>query len=245
MSGEIKVDREDAIAVVTISRPDKLNAVTYEMLREFEDKVSRLLNDPEIFVVIITGEGERAFCAGFDLETVKNLRKEEYLDFFKLLGKVVAEVRDNRNCITIAAVNGYAVGFGAIISAACDFRFFSDNAGFKLPEVDLGIFPGSGASSGLLRLVGPSKAKELLLTGRMVPADEARHIGIADKVFSQDELMKETLEFARELVGKDRKLVIRTKTLIDAMVGHELLDAADIESAFTEEWLREKVEERD
>ncbi|MHA1246605.1 MAG: enoyl-CoA hydratase/isomerase family protein [Candidatus Thorarchaeota archaeon] len=244
MSGEIKVQQENGIAIVTISRPEKLNAVTYDMLRQFEEKVSRLLNDPNIFIVIFTGEGDKAFSAGFDIDTITTLEEKEYFNFFKLLEKTVGEIRDARNCITIAAVNGYAVGFGAIVSASCDFRFFSDNAAFKLPEIDLSIFPGSGAASGLLRLVTPSKAKEILLTGRMIPAVEAKELGIADKIFRQDELMKETLEFARTLAEKDRKILIRTKTLIDAMTGAELAEAADIESMFTEEWLREKLGEQ-
>ncbi|MHA1771041.1 MAG: enoyl-CoA hydratase/isomerase family protein [Candidatus Thorarchaeota archaeon] len=242
MTGEILSDQKDGIAIVTINRPEKLNAVTYDMLRAFEEKTSRLLNDPEAFIVIFTGAGDRAFSAGFDIDTVKGLKKNEYREFFKLLEKTVATIRDARNCITIAAINGYAMGFGAIIAAACDFRFVADNAAFKLPEIDLSIFPGMGAASGLVRLVPVSVAKEIILTGRTIPAGEAKELGIADKIFTQAELMKETMAFADVLAKKDRKILIRTKNLLDAMAGRELAEAAEVESMFTDEWIRE-VEE--
>ncbi|MHA1780332.1 MAG: enoyl-CoA hydratase/isomerase family protein, partial [Candidatus Thorarchaeota archaeon] len=172
----------------------------------------------------------------------KGLKKNEYREFFKLLEKTVATIRDARNCITIAAINGYAMGFGAIIAAACDFRFVADNAAFKLPEIDLSIFPGMGAASGLVRLVPVSVAKEIILTGRTIPAGEAKELGIADKIFTQAELMKETMAFADVLAKKDRKILIRTKNLLDAMAGRELAEAAEVESMFTDEWIRE-VEE--
>ena len=239
MSDELIIDQQNGIAIVTLNRPERLNAVTYDMLKEISERVPPLLNDPEVFIVIFTGAGEKAFCAGFDLDTVKSLKKSEYRDFFKLLERFIVILRNARNCVTIAAINGYAVGFGAILATACDFRFFSDNAAFKLPEIDLSIFPGMGAAVGLMQLVSPSKTKEILMTGRMIPADEAKSIGIADKIFAQSELMSETMKFADDLAKKDRKLLIRTKNLVDMMVGRELTDAIDVEGMFTEEWLQE------
>ncbi len=242
MTGGILVDQKDCIATVTINRPEKLNAVTYEMLRQFEKMVSSLVNDPSVFIVIFTGAGNKAFSAGFDLETVKGLKKTEYREFFKLLEKVVSIIRNSRNVITIAAINGYAVGFGAIIASACDFRFFSDNAAFKLPEIDISIFPGMGAISGLMRILPISKVKDIILTGRTVPAGEAKDIGIADRIFNQADLMKETMDFAEELAKKDRRIVLRSKNLIDSIAGREFSEAIDVEMVFTDEWLRE-VEE--
>ena len=129
-----------------ISRPDKLNSVTKEMLQSFYDQVSKIANEPSVRAIIFAGEGDRAFSAGFDLEMVKGLQGKEAVDFFKLLEKSIRQIRENRTCITVAAVNGYAIGFGAMVACACDFRIFSDSAVFRLPEVELSIFPGAGAS---------------------------------------------------------------------------------------------------
>jgi enoyl-CoA hydratase/carnithine racemase len=239
MEGEIQVDAQDSIAVLTISRPEKLNSVTRPMLDSFNEKVSLLINDPDIVGLIITGEGEKAFTAGFDLDMMTSLEGDEPAEFFKYFEKIVHVLSGSRNCVTLAAVNGYAVGFGAIISSACDFRFFSDNAMFRLIEIDLGIFPGSGAASNLIRLVGPSKAKELLMTARSVTANEAFQIGLADRVYPQAELMDKSLEFMTELAKKDRKILTRVKNLVDAMTGQDLESATDLETAYSDEWLRE------
>jgi enoyl-CoA hydratase/carnithine racemase len=238
MSGEIIVSKEGSVATVTISRPGKLNAVTHKMLKSFEENVSVLTNDPEVMVVIFTGEGEKAFTAGFDMETVMSLRGQEAYDFFKLMESAIRQIREARNCITIAAINGYAIGFGAIVACACDLRFFSENGIFRLPEVDLGIFPGGGASSNLLYLVGPSRAKDILLTSRKVSADEALRIGLADRVFPLEELMPKTKEYVEELLNKDRNILLMTKTLVDKMTGQEVPDATDLEVTYLEEWLR-------
>ncbi len=239
MDGEIRVNIEDAIATVTISRPQKLNSVTYEMLVFFEDRVARLLNDKDVFAVVFTGEGDRAFSAGFDLEMVRSLRGQRHYDFFKILEQVIRTVRLARNTITVAAVNGYAIGFGAMLASACDFRFFSTNASFRLPELDVGVFPGAGAASNLLALVGPSRTKDILLTGRTILAEEALRIGIADRVVPLAELMSSVREFLSSLYRKNHRLIMSTKTLIDGMTGERLLDAAEMESAYLEEWLRE------
>ncbi len=239
MNGEIRVDVKDAIATVTISRPQKLNSVTYEMLVSFEDRVARLLNDKSIFAVVFTGEGEKAFCAGFDLDMVRSLEGQRHYDFFKILEQVIRTVKIARNTITIAAVNGYAIGFGAMLASACDFRFFASNASFRLPELEIGVFPGAGAASNLIALVGPSRTKDILLTGRTVTAEEALRIGIADRVVLQAELMSTVKEFLSSIYKKNRRLVMSTKTLVDGMTGERLIDAAEMESAYLEEWLRE------
>ncbi len=239
MSGDIIVTVEDSYALVKISRPDKLNSVTKEMLEAFYEQVSKIANEPSIRALIFTGEGDRAFSAGFDLEMVKSLKGQEAVDFFKLLEKAIRQVRENRTCITIAAVNGYAIGFGAMVASACDFRIFSDSAMFRLPEVELSIFPGAGAASNLLHLVGPARAKDILMTGRKVSAKEAMQIGLADMLVSKDMIMEKTLEFVEELLKKDPKILIRTKTLVDGMTGKEVAEADELESVYLDEWLRE------
>ncbi len=240
MTGEIRVSIEDAHAIVTISRPDKLNSVTKPMLIDFSEQVSQIINNPNIRAVIFTGEGTRAFSAGFDMNTIMGLKGEELTEFFKLLERTMRIIRENRTCVTIAAVNGHAIGFGAMAALACDFRFFSDTASFRLPEVELGVFPGAGAASNLLHLVGPSRAKDLLLTSRTVSAREALQIGLADMLVNQDELMEKTMEFVEQILNKDATILVRTKTLVDGMTGKDIADADELETAYLDEWLRER-----
>jgi enoyl-CoA hydratase len=239
LTGEIIVTIEDSYAIVRISRPDKMNSVTKEMLESFHDKVSKIANEPNVRIIIFTGEGDTAFSAGFDLETVKTLEGQEAKEFFKLLEKTMRLIRENRTCITVAAVNGYAIGFGAMVSLACDFRIFSDRAVFKLPEVELSVFPGAGASSSLLQLVGPARAKDIVLTSRKVSAKEAMQIGLADMLIKHENIMDGTMEFVQELLKKNPKILIRAKTLIDGMTGKELAEADELESIYLDEWLRE------
>jgi enoyl-CoA hydratase len=209
------------------------------MLESFDESVSRIANEPNIRAIIFTGEGEKAFSAGFDLDTIQGLKGQAAIDFFKLLERAMRQIRENRTCITVAAVNGYAIGFGAMLALACDFRIFSDNAVFRLPEVELSVFPGAGASSNLLQLVGPARAKDIILTTRKVSAKEAMQIGLADMIINQKDIMEKTVEFVEELLKKDPKILIRTKTLIDGMTGKELSEAEELETVYLDEWLRE------
>ncbi|MHA1637166.1 MAG: enoyl-CoA hydratase/isomerase family protein [Candidatus Thorarchaeota archaeon] len=239
MSGQIKVDHNDSIVTITISRPDKLNSVTKEMLADFDEKISKFTNDPDIAAIIITGDGEKAFCAGFDLKMINGLSSQERYDFFKGLEKIIRILKQARNCITIAAINGHAIGFGAMVASACDFRFYAKNGSFSLPEITIDIFPGAGAASNLIQLVGPAKAKDLLLTGRRIGADEAYRMGIADRIYRHDELMEKTLEYIHDLISKNRSILLRTKTLVDGMVGESVDGADELECTYLEEWLRE------
>lgn len=214
------------------------------MLNDFSEKVERYTNDPEVTAIIFTGEGDRAFSAGFDMDTVKGLKGQEKEDFFKKLEDVIRVIRTAKSCITLAAVNGYAVGFGSIVAIACDFRFFSEDAKLRLPEVQLSIFPGAGAASNLLHLVGPSHAKDILLTGRSVPAREAKAMGLANRVHPKEELMAQAREFLDDLLEKDCRLLLNTKNLVDAMTGKDLGDAAELETAYLDEWLLNEIDDK-
>jgi enoyl-CoA hydratase/carnithine racemase len=188
---------------------------------------------------VFTGEGDKAFSAGFDLETIRGLKGQERVSFFKLLEKTIRLIRQAKSCVTIAAVNGYAVGFGAMVAVACDFRFCSDTAGFRFPEVELSVFPGAGAASNLLHLVGPARTKDLILTARVVLAREALQIGLADRIFAPTELMPKTMEFVAGLNKKNKNIMLRSKMLIDAITGKDVSDAYDMEVDYEDEWLNE------
>ena len=212
------------------------------MLMDFNEQVSQIANNPNIRVIVFTGEGDSAFSAGFDIEMITGLNGKETTDFFKLLERTMRLIRENRTCVTIASVNGYAIGFGAMTALACDFRIFSETAVFRLPEVELGIFPGAGASSSLLYLVGPSRAKDIIMTSRKVSAKEALEIGLADMLVKKDELSQRTLEFVQELLSKDPIILVRTNTMIDGMTGKDVAEADELETAYLDEWLREREE---
>jgi len=239
LTGEIIVKAQDSYAIVKIARPEKMNSVTKDMMDSFYDSVSRVTNEPNIRAIIFTGEGVKSFSAGFDMDTILSLKGQAKKDFFKLLERTMRLVHGSRTCITVAAVNGYAIGFGAMLALACDFRIFSANALFRLPEIELSVFPGAGAASYLLQLVGPSRAKDILMTTRKVSAKEAIQIGLADMLVNQDEIMESSIGFVQELLKKDPKILIRTKTLIDGMTGKELSEAEEVETVYLDEWLRE------
>ncbi len=240
MNGQIIVEIDKPLATVTISRPDKLNSVTWEMLRAFDKEIQQLLENPNILGIVFTGEGDKAFTAGFDLNTIKGLRGVDHYNFFKLLDTSIARLRENASCITLASCNGYTIGFGAILALACDFRFFSDNALFRLPEIDLDVFPGAGAASGLVHLVGPAKAKDILITGRKVQAKEAYSLGIADRIVKQDQLFQESKVYLREITTKNRSILLNTKKAIDEMVEGGVNQDSKIETDYFDRWLQDR-----
>jgi 3-hydroxypropionyl-coenzyme A dehydratase len=171
------------VAIIKINRPDVLNALNKEVIAELYRAIDIVGVDDSIKVVIITGTGERSFCAGADIRYVVNINSieaERYVTFVHtLLNKV-----ENLEKPVIAAINGYALGGGCELALACDIRIASSNAKIGQTEVTIGIPPGWGGTQRLLRIVGPAKTKELIFTGKMITAEEAEQIGLVNKVVS-------------------------------------------------------------
>jgi len=201
----IKIDIKDEIATLTFNRPEKLNALNPALLHEVIDAMGKLDQDDGVKVLIMTGEG-RAFCTGADLSeeakaTDKNqpgLSRSEHITPFVTLGRGILEI-DKFTKPVIAAVNGLAVGAGLSYALAADVRFASDKAQFAAIFIRRGLVPDAGASYFLTRLVGVSKAMELMWTGEMVSAQEAERIGMVNHVVPHDQLMQSTREFALKL----------------------------------------------
>ena len=174
---------DDDIAIIKINRPEVLNALDKEVVTELYTEIETVGIDDEIKTVIITGSGERSFCAGGDLRYVINIdpiEAERYASFMhSLLNKI-----ENLEKPVIAAINGYALGGGCQLALACDVRIASSNAKIGQTEVTVGIPPGWGGTQRLFRIVGPAKAKELIYTGKMILAHEAERIGLVNKVVS-------------------------------------------------------------
>ncbi len=191
----------DRVLTVTISRPEKLNALNTEVMDELAAAFEAARDDDAIGGVILTGAGEKAFVAGADITTFRTFtpvsarafarRGQAILDAIETLGKPV-----------IAAVNGFALGGGCEVALACTLRFASKNAKFGQPEVNLGLIPGYGGSQRLSRLVGKGRAFEILLTGDMISADEAYRIGLVNRVVEPADLLPASREILKKILAK-------------------------------------------
>lgn len=194
------LEKENGIMKVTIKRPEYLNALNTETLMELKEVLDNLKEDEEIKVIIITGEG-KAFVSGADLSEMSEKNPEEALEF-ALLGQEIFDDLESLEKVTIAMINGYALGGGLELALACDIRIASEKAKIGSPEVNFAICPGWGATQRLPRIVGEGKALALILTGEMINADEAERIGLINEVVSEENLEKKTMELARKIAEK-------------------------------------------
>ncbi|HEV8603180.1 MAG TPA: enoyl-CoA hydratase-related protein [Gaiellaceae bacterium] len=197
----LELAREDGVAVLTIDRQEALNALDVATLTGLRDRLLELREDDEMRVVVLTGAGERAFAAGADIKYMSGLTVEEAKEWGEL-GQNVGQLLETIPKPSIAAVNGFALGGGCELALACDFRYAASTAKLGQPEVNLGIIPGWGGTQRLARVCGVGVAKELILTGRTVDAEEALRIGLVNAVFAPGELMEKTMETARLLTAK-------------------------------------------
>lgn len=172
---------ENNVATVTINRPDKLNALNDEVLNELSEVTEAIKNDDNLKGVIVTGAGDKAFVAGADIKEINSLGKNSGKEF-SLKGQKIFQAIEDLQKPVIAAVNGYALGGGCELAMACHIRIAGSNALFGLPEVSLGLIPGYGGSQRLSRLTGKAKALEMILTGKPIKADEAKEVGLVNKV---------------------------------------------------------------
>lgn len=181
----VRIERDGAVAVVTMSRPEALNAFNTEQLEALRDAVAEVAADRSIRCAILTGEG-RAFAAGADIKEMAEKSAQEGLAFGRL-GHGIGLAINAAPQPWIAAINGHALGGGCEVALACDFRVVAKKARLGQPEILLGIIPGAGGTQRLARLVGPARAKDLIFSGRFITADEALAIGLVDEVVDSEE----------------------------------------------------------
>ncbi|MCX6986386.1 MAG: enoyl-CoA hydratase-related protein [Lentisphaerae bacterium] len=193
------IEITDHIALMKIHRPECLNALNDELVTELDSATDELTFNKEVRALIITGSGEKAFVAGGDIKEMLNKESAEALSFARR-GQTVLEKLSSTPIPIVAAVNGFALGGGLELALACDFIYASTKAKLGLPETTLGIIPGFGGTQNLFRLVGVQKASELIFTGKMLTATEAKEWGIVNAVFSPEELMPKTLEMMRAMI---------------------------------------------
>ena len=214
------------IGILRFNRPKQLNAINEEMIEEMEDFFSKI--PQEVKVLILTGQG-KAFVAGADISYLAKLSPLEARRFVRRGQELFFKI-EALPIPVIACVNGFALGGGLEIAMSCDFIYCSKNAKFGQPEVNLGIMPGFGGTQRLSRLVGKAVAKELCMTGRIISADEAKELGIVNKVFPEEELWDETIKVAQQISSKGRVSLRAIKRSIDRGFDLDLRSGCYIEA---------------
>jgi enoyl-CoA hydratase len=196
----IIISSENGIGQITINRPSKLNALNVATIKELHNGLETLDNNTEIRVIIVTGEGEKAFVAGADISEFANFSIEEGAQLAQQGQELLFDFVENLKTPVIAAVNGFALGGGLELAMACHFRIASDNAKMGLPEVSLGVIPGYGGTQRLPQLVGKGRAMEMIMTAGMVTAEEAHRTGLVNHVVPQAELLDFTKSLAQRII---------------------------------------------
>jgi enoyl-CoA hydratase len=196
----------DHIALITLNRPDKLNALNHETLTELKSVFEKIKSDENVFVVIITGSGEKAFVAGADISEINKLNMIDGKKFAEF-GQSVFSLIEKYEKPVIAAVNGFALGGGCELALSCHIRLASENAKFGQPEVNLGIIPGYGGTQRLTRLINSGRTAEMILTADLIDANEALRIGLVNKVYPQSELQSKAFEMAAKIVSKGQQAI--------------------------------------
>ncbi|MFH0976936.1 MAG: enoyl-CoA hydratase-related protein [Spirochaetota bacterium] len=222
------VEREEKVGIIKLNRPP-MNPLSTKLYLELHDAVTELDNDAEIGAIIITGNGDKAFAAGLDIKEVLGKSIVEALNFCWAGPRKAFDKLTGIEKPTIAAVFGLALGGGCEVALCCDFRIASEDAIFGLPEINLGIMPGSGATQRLTRLVGSSRAKELLFSGDNINAQEAYRIGLANKVVPKDKLMEEAKAMAKKLSKKPKVALGLIKKCVDNGLNTDLASGLTME----------------
>jgi enoyl-CoA hydratase len=209
-----EITKENAIATITVNRPDSLNAFNTEMLLELHDHIKELSADESVRVVILTGAGDKAFIAGADIQEMSEKDHDGAVAFSRR-GHKLCDAIEAMPQPVIAAINGYTLGGGCEIALACDIRLAAEHAKMGQPEVGLGIPPAWGGTQRLPRIVGVGRAKEIIFSGRHVDAQEANEIGLVNGVYPADQLMDEAKKLATTFMEKAPKAVAASKKLVN------------------------------
>ena len=204
------IEISEGVAILTVNRPQALNALNSVTLEELEGAIRSLEEDGGVRAVVLSGAGNKAFVAGADIDEMVRMNAIEAFAFARK-GQQVVKALGRMSKPAIAAVNGYALGGGFELALACDFIYAAEKARFGFPEVTLGIMPGFGGTQTLARLIGPGRASELIFTGRMLKGQEAYQWGIANAVFPPGEVQEKALETARQIAGNGKWGVAHAK----------------------------------
>lgn len=229
MLQNVNFQKKDAIATIELHRPQKKNSLNADLRRELEECLKELADDRNIRVVIITG-GEEIFCAGADISEIQESTSAESAYKHSREFQILCDQIESLPQPVVAAVSGYALGGGCELALACDFRIASESAKFGLPEIKIGAFPGGGGTQRLPRLIGASKAKELIFTGEPIGAEEALFLGLAMKVVPVARLMEEARAFTAKLAALPRLALQASKAAINKGLEVDLASGLELEA---------------
>jgi enoyl-CoA hydratase/carnithine racemase len=202
----VNYEKKGRVAIFTINRPEAMNALNVETMGELRDAMTEFRDDPDLWVGIVSGAGEKAFCGGADIKNTLPFMKEHSQEPWAMPASIMRGLEMWKPLV--AAINGMALGGGLELALACDIRIVADNARLGTPEVTLGLIPGWGGTQRLPRVIPWCKAAELLLTGKLIDAQEAYRIGLVNKVVPQAEVMSTAIEWA-EAICKAAPLAVR------------------------------------
>lgn len=215
MEQVVLTERRGPVVVLTLNRPDKMNALSFPTLLMLREAIESVRFDAEVRALVITGAGDKSFSAGADLKERATMTPVQVKEFIRTIRDTFTAIEDLGKPV-IAAVNGVALGGGTELALACDIRLAADTATLGLTETGLGIIPGAGGTQRLPRLVGKGKAKELIFTARKVSAAEAKEIGLVEQVYPADRLMDEAVAMANQIAQNGPVAVEQAKYAINA-----------------------------
>jgi enoyl-CoA hydratase len=218
---------DGGIATLSFNRPDKLNALNREMAGELREALEKVARDPSVRVLVFSGQG-RAFMAGADITNFLDMDPLAARSFAQRAHDLLA-LLEGLDIPVIAAVQGYALGGGFEIALACDFIYAAEGTKFGLPEITLGFIPGVGGTQRLARVAGRSVAKEMIMTGRFLDADQARTLGLVARVFPEESLLEETGKIAQDLAKKGRLALRSAKQAVDRGADVDLKSGCGLE----------------
>jgi len=207
-------EKNERIATITLNRPEALNAFSKEVVSEVLQALEDVRTDGNVRVVVLTGAGEKAFSAGADIKTMKGFNALKAREL-SLMGERLCSALENLEKPVIAAINGYALGGGLEVAMSCDLRIASERARMGQTEINIGLIPGWGGTQRLTRLIGRTKAKELVFTGKMIDAKRAEQLGVVNMVFPAEEFRERVRQFAKELAAKAPVALRVAKALIN------------------------------
>lgn len=222
------LEKNEGICTIKINNPQSLNSLNGEVLQDLDAAFDLVAQDDEVFAIVLTGEG-KAFVAGADIAYMNGLNVEQAKKFAEDGSKIFRKIETLKK-VVIAAVNGFALGGGCELAMACDIRIASEKAKFGQPEVGLGITPGFSGTQRLPRLVGLGRAKELILTGNYIDAQEAYRIGLVNKVTNKDSLMEETYNIAKKIMSNSKSAMRYAKEAMNRGIETDIETGIAIEA---------------
>jgi len=224
----VQLTIQDRIATVTLNRPEAANAMSLALLKEYVDVLDQLAHDRSIRVVLLTGAGEKVFCAGADLKERQTMDEVTTKKTIALIGEAITKTEQLPQPV-IAMINGMALGGGLELALACDIRVAATTAKLGLTETSLGIIPRAGGTQRLSRLIGAGRAKELIYTARKITAEEAEKLGIVEHIYIQELLVSETEKLAAEIAENAPLALIQAKRAIQQGMQTDLKTGIEIE----------------